>query len=144
MMLGITKCWQLSCCQCLAALDRSQTTKNPVLNMFKFFKDIKRMGYWFHKKNKIKNLHKLNKPIYLMGKGGGKWPGANFRKEIGTISEPYRFWRVSAERDFRICGGIQALRVYRNCLWQRCTKQGFRGWKSMKRHNKCWGLPRCN
>lgn len=27
MMLGITKCWQLFCYQCLAALKRSQMTK---------------------------------------------------------------------------------------------------------------------
>lgn len=43
------------------------------------------------KKNKMKNLHKPNNPIYLVERRGGEGLGANFRKEIGTISKPYRF-----------------------------------------------------
>lgn len=47
------------------------------------------MGHCLNKKTQ--QLHKLNNSIYLVGRGGGKGLGANFRKEIGTISEHYRF-----------------------------------------------------
>lgn len=53
-MLGITKCWQLFCCQCLAALDRSQMTKILYWICLGSLKILKEWGIGFIKKIKLK------------------------------------------------------------------------------------------
>lgn len=70
--------------------------------MLKKFKVVKEIGYLFH----------LNKPIYF----GEKWLR---RTKLGSKWEPsvsLRGYEGTVVCDLRICGGIQALHVYCNCL----------------------------